>query len=168
MSLLSSSVGEGYAGNFLYTNTQTDSLPQQKVTLQREVVLSDLLWERIILQNFHNVSLEVELNLSFQSDFADIFEVRGLNVPERGQRMVPVVGKNGRTLFLAYRGLDGALVETVIEFFGAHPQSIDEHGQVVFKLVLPVHAPSEFQISFFDTGRRQDGRSARCSSYGLQ
>lgn len=146
LSLLSSSVGEGYAGNFLYTNPHTDTLPQQKITLQREVVLSDMLWERLIMQNFHGVPLEVELQISFQSDFADMFEVRGLNVPERGKRMMPVPGKNGRTLFLAYRGQDDVLTETVIEFFGAQPQEITPEGSVKFKLTLPVHEPREIQI----------------------
>ncbi|MGH9552387.1 MAG: glycogen debranching N-terminal domain-containing protein, partial [Terriglobales bacterium] len=146
LSLLSSSVNEGYAGQFLYTNPQTESLSQQKITVQREVVLSDLLWERLTLQSFHNVPLDVELKLSFQSDFADMFEVRGLNVPERGKRMVPVPGQNGRTLFLAYRGLDNALLETLIEFFGAQPHEITKEGEITFRFTLPVHQPREIQM----------------------
>jgi glycogen debranching enzyme len=156
ISLLSSSVNEGYAGHFLYTNPQTESLPQQKITIQREIVLGDFLWERITLQNFHSAPLEVELRMSFQSDFADMFEVRGLNPPERGKRMLPVPGKNGRTLFLAYRGLDNALLETLIEFFGTQPQEITEEGDVLFKMVLPVHQPREIQIC---VSTRWDGQS---------
>jgi glycogen debranching enzyme len=146
LSLLSSSVGEGYAGNFLYTNPQTESLPQQKVTLQREIVLGDMLWERIVLQNFHSAPLDIELRLAFQSDFADMFEVRGINVPERGKRMLPLPGNDGRTLFLAYRGLDGMLRETIIEFFGIHPQEITPTGEVSFKLTLHERQPREIQI----------------------
>jgi len=156
LSLLSSSVNEGYAGHFLYTNPQTESLPQQKITVQRETVLGDLLWERITLQNFHNVPLEIELRMSFQSDFADMFEVRGLNVPERGKRMLPVPGKNGRTLFLAYRGLDNTLLETLIEFFGAQPHEITSEGEVLFKMTLPVHQPREIQVC---VSTRWDGQS---------
>lgn len=147
LSLLSSSVQEGYAGSFLYTNPQTDTIPQQKLILQRDIVLSDLLWERLILQNFHSEPLSCELNIKFQSDFADIFEVRGYNPPERGKRMRPVAGKNRRSLFLAYKGLDDSLLETVIEFFGLQPDAIDESdGVVTFKLLLPPRDSREFQI----------------------
>lgn len=156
LSLLSCSLLEGYAGSFLYTNPQTDTLPQQKITVQREIVLGDVLWERITLQSFHSSPLEVELKLSFQSDFADMFEVRGLNVPERGKRMLPWPGKNGRTLFLAYRGLDNALLETLIEFFGAQPQEINNEGEVTFRLTLPAHQPREIQLC---VSTRWDGMS---------
>ena len=137
LSLLSSAVNEGYAGTFLYTNTQTE-IPQQKITVQRDVVLGDYLWERIVLENFHNTPLDIELKMQFGSDFADMFEVRGLNVPERGKRMMPVPDPQGRGLFLAYRGLDDVLVETVIEFFGERPLEITKEGEVTFRLNLPV------------------------------
>ena len=44
LSVLSSVTSEGYAGSFLYTNPQTDNLLQQKVTVLREIVLSDCLF----------------------------------------------------------------------------------------------------------------------------
>src|SRR6185437_1132473 len=138
------SVLEGYAGTFLYTNPQTDLVPQQTLMAQRDVVLGDALWERVLLQNFHNQPLEITLKFRYQSDFADMFEVRGLNVPERGKRMLPVPGKNGRSLFLAYRGLDNSLLETVIEFFGVTPDAITE-GEVVLRMVLPARGSREFQ-----------------------
>jgi glycogen debranching enzyme len=144
LSLLSSSVLEGYAGTFLYTNPQTDLVPQQTLMTQRDIVLGDALWERVILQNYHNQPLECVLKFTYQSDFADMFEVRGLNVPERGKRMVPVPGKNGRSLFLAYRALDNSLLETLIEFFGVTPDAISE-GEVVLRLVLPPRGSREFQ-----------------------
>ena len=155
LSLLSSSVNEGYCGIFLYTNTQTDNLPQQKITLQREIVLGDYLWERMVFQNFHNVDLELELNMCFGSDFADMFEVRGLNVKERGQRMMPVPSKDGRTLFLGYRALDNALLETVMEFFGLLPDSVTPEGEVRFRFTLPTHQTRELQICI---STRMDGQ----------
>jgi glycogen debranching enzyme len=157
LSILSSSVSEGYAGSFLYTNPQTDTIPQQKLTVQRDVVLSDLLWEKITLHNFHNEPIECQLNFKFQSDFADIFEVRGYNPPERGKRMRPVAGKNGRSLFLAYKGLDDSLLETVIEFFGLRPASINESdGEVIFNLSLNARESQEFQIC---VSTQWDGKS---------
>lgn len=145
LSLLSSAVEEGYAGTFLYTNVQAGDISQQKVTLKREVVLSDLLWERIAVENFNNHPASCELRFAFGSDFADMFEVRGLNRPGRGTRMLPVAGKDGTSVFLAYRGQDGILVETVVEFIGITPSSIEE-GQVLFKLDLPVRQAVKFEI----------------------
>jgi glycogen debranching enzyme len=146
LSLLSSSVNEGYTGSFLYTNPQTENIPQQKITLQREIVIGEYVWERLLLQNFHNEDLELELRIKFGSDFADMFEVRGLNVSARGQRMLPVPGKDGRTLFLGYRGLDDVLIETVLEFFGLLPNEISSDGEALFKIALPVHQTRELQI----------------------
>jgi glycogen debranching enzyme len=145
--ILSSAINEGYGGSFLYTNPGTDEIPQQKLMVQRDVVLADLLWEKIIVHNFHSEAVDCELKFKFQSDFADIFEVRGYNPAERGKRMRPVAGKNGRSLFLAYRCLDGTLLETIIEFFGLRPDLItEEDGEVIFKMALAPRETKEFQI----------------------
>jgi glycogen debranching enzyme len=144
LSLLSSAVNEGYAGTFLYTNTQTE-IPQQKITLARDIVLGDLLWERIVVENFHNAPLDLELKMRFGSDFADMFEVRGLNLAERGKRMLPAPDLNRRAMFLAYHGLDDVLYETVIEFFGEHPAEMTSDGEVIFRINLPVHQKRELQ-----------------------
>jgi glycogen debranching enzyme len=146
LSLLSSTADEGYSGSFLYTNPQTENLMQQKITVLRDVVLADLLWERITLKNFHNEPTEFELKLKFQSDFADMFEVRGLNRATRGERMMPFVSNDSQCLFLAYRGLDGVLLETVIEFVGIRPDSIQD-GEVLFRMQLPVRKPCRFEFS---------------------
>lgn len=146
LSTLSSSTNEGYCGSFLYTNPQTDLLPQQTLMIQRDVVLGEALWERVLLSNYSTQTLDIVLKLKFQSDFADMFEVRGLNLPQRGQRMLPFKGKNGRSLFLAYRGLDNRLLETIIEFFGITPESIDEtEAEVILRVVLPPRQHREFQ-----------------------
>jgi glycogen debranching enzyme len=146
LSTLSTSVHEGYAGTFLYTNPQTDLIPQQTLMIQRDIAVGDAVWERVLLNNYSTQQLDISLKIKFQSDFADMFEVRGLNLAERGQRMMPFAGKNGRSLYLAYRGLDGNLLETIIEFFGITPESIDEHeGEVILHMVLPPRQHREFQ-----------------------
>ncbi|HEY9870944.1 MAG TPA: amylo-alpha-1,6-glucosidase [Candidatus Obscuribacterales bacterium] len=145
LSLLSSSVEPGYAGSFIYTNPASGDLPQQKITINREVVLTEQLWERLAIESFHNQDLDCTLVIKFQSDFADMFEVRGLNRPARGERMVPLAGSDGSRLFLAYRGLDGVLLETEIEFIGMKPHSINE-GEVTFHLHLPVRQAVRFEL----------------------
>lgn len=143
MSLLSSDLQHGYSGRFLYTNPQLDGMPQQKITVERQIVVGDLLWENIRLENFGGKPYDLELSFRFQSDFADMFEVRGLNRGERGHRMLPSSKADNSAIFLAYRGLDGILLETVIEFFGLKPYEIRD-GVAKFKIQLPLRGQIEF------------------------
>ncbi len=154
ISLLSSNVDDGYSGTFLYTNPQTVNLSQQKLTIVREVVLADLLWERFSFENFHNEAIEFELKITFQSDFADMFEVRGLNRPERGERMIPVADMESQRLYLAYRGLDNVLLETVIEIIGMKANSIKD-GELLFRIALQARQTLSFM---FKISTRWDGR----------
>jgi glycogen debranching enzyme len=145
LSLLSHDVEKGYAGSFLYTNPQLATLAQQKLMIQRQIVLDEIVCEKLVVENFSSEAVSVELSIKCQSDFADMFEVRGLNRPERGFRMVPTSDSKGHCLFLAYKGLDGCLLETVIEFRGPLPQSIVD-GEVKYRLDLPVRAQWEIEI----------------------
>ena len=153
LSLLSSDVEKGYAGSFLYTNPQTATLPQQKVMIQRQLVLSNVVSEKLVIENFHSEEVKVDLCINYQCDFADMFEVRGLNRAERGRRMRPVADAQRKHLFLAYKGLDGCLIETIINFRGLVPNSIVD-GLVTFELTLPVREPLEIEISI---NTRTDG-----------
>src|SRR5262249_46882099 len=50
----------------------------------------------------------------FASDFADIFEVRGIRRKHRGRASIHTLGSGG--VVLSYRGLDKALRETAVSF----------------------------------------------------
>jgi glycogen debranching enzyme len=155
-SLLSAALDEGYAGTFLYTNAQSDSLPQQKITIQRDIVLADLLWENFTIRNFHNESLSFTIKFKFGSDFADMFEVRGLNRPTRGSHMVPLSDKHNRNLFLAYKGQDNVLLETEVKFIGLIPSKINPtDGEVFFSINLEAHQTLDMQICI---SSRWDGK----------
>ncbi len=146
-SLLAASVDDGYAGSFLYTNTETASLPQQTLMIQRDIVLSDLLWENFTIHNYHNQIAKFDLKFTFQSDFADMFEVRGLNRPERGKHMLPLKDKQGKSLFLAYRGVDNILVETEIKFVGLVPNVLNaSDGEAIFNIELAPHQVIDMQF----------------------
>ncbi|HEX7616232.1 MAG TPA: amylo-alpha-1,6-glucosidase, partial [Thermoanaerobaculia bacterium] len=54
------------------------------------------------------------LSLRFAADYADIFEVRGMNRRARGEDLPPEVGTD--RVVLAYRGLDGEVRRTVLSF----------------------------------------------------
>ncbi|HEY9788123.1 MAG TPA: amylo-alpha-1,6-glucosidase [Candidatus Obscuribacterales bacterium] len=165
LSLLSSDVKKGYGGTFLYTNPQTAHIAQQKVTIERQLILQDVLWERLSISNYDNKPLDLQLTIKFQSDFADMFEVRGLNRPQRGTRMLPFVDESGHKLYLAYQGVDGLLMETIIEFFGIVPVSMED-GVVILNVHAPIREARSFEIS---VSTRWEGQEftpyAHCTSF---
>lgn len=161
ISLLSSRIEDGFSATLFYTNPQTANLQQQRITLLREVVLGDALYERITLENFHSEEVEFDLTISLQSDFADMFEVRGLNLSQRGERMVPLSGKDGRCLSLAYKGLDGLLQETVIDIdaSGAQRASLQD-GRFTIRFRLPVRQSRSISLKVLT---RLNGKTAHVS-----
>src|SRR5439155_3353303 len=86
-------------------------LPAQE-TLSREIIhlfRCRFLWEgawheRIRVSNYGRAPLRLSLTFDIESDFADIFEVRGTRRDRRGTMLAPIVGDS--SLKLGYRGLD--------------------------------------------------------------
>ncbi len=147
LSLLSASTRNGFLGSFLYTNHEIDNIPQQKITINREIIVNDLVWEKIIVQNYFNQDLDIVLSFNFQSDYADMFEIRGLDLSSRGLRMMPVVGSNNTSMYLAYVSIDNQLSETKIEFFGLNKIEFNvSEGIIDIPLHLTRNQLYEFQI----------------------
>lgn len=79
---------------------------------------SKLIWdgvcyEHLHVRNFTRAPLDISLSLEFSADFADIFEVRGEERPQRGQLHKPRVTEDAAEL--VYQGLDGVARRTLIE-----------------------------------------------------
>jgi glycogen debranching enzyme len=90
-------------------------LLKDTVHIGRTIYLGDgSLRERIALSNHGAQEIRLTLSVAFASDFADIFEVRGVRRERRGQAWSRVLG-TGRVA-LSYRGLDGTLRETALSF----------------------------------------------------
>jgi glycogen debranching enzyme len=90
-------------------------LLKDTVHIGRTIYLSDgSLRERIALSNHGAQAIDLTLSLAFASDFADIFEVRGVRRKHRGQAWRGILGGGG--VVLSYRGLDKTLRETALSF----------------------------------------------------
>jgi len=90
-------------------------LLKDTVHIGRTIYLSDgSLRERIALANHSAQEIKLTLSLAFASDFADIFEVRGIRRKHRGRASSRTLGGGG--VVLSYRGLDKALRETAVSF----------------------------------------------------
>src|SRR5579872_585729 len=83
------------------------------------LALRKFLWHGVYYQQLqvknHGLGpVAASLSLHFASDYADIFEVRGMQRQARGTDLPPEV--SGDRVILGYRGLDGIVRRTVLQF----------------------------------------------------
>lgn len=90
-------------------------LLKDTIHISRTIYLCDgSLRERIALVNYGAERVDFTLSLAFASDFADIFEVRGIKRERRGRVWVDLLPPNG--VRLSYRGLDTIVRQTALHF----------------------------------------------------
>lgn len=139
--LLSSSAERGYMGHVDLTNPDLYegdrvSVPQQTLNIRRVRVIDGRLFERVRVKNYNPFPVAVDLAFAFGSDFADIFEVRGMLTPEHPAIEAPVLEPD--RVVLAMVGRDGVRRETRISF-GTKPDDLRVEGWTVhatFRLSL--------------------------------
>jgi glycogen debranching enzyme len=96
-------------------------LPKDTIHIARAIYLHEgALHERIAVSNHGAQPVAITLSLAFASDFADIFEVRGMSRPRRGRSWAEVADDSNAGLH--YRGLDGVARETALAFEPAPTQ----------------------------------------------
>jgi len=108
-------------------------LERDTIAVERSKVLCDAtLHERVRVTSYASTPLAVVVSLLFEADFADEFEVRGLERPRRGTLSPPVVEEAG--LHIRYEGLDGVVRQTRVLF--SPPPARLEPGRAAFVLSL--------------------------------
>ena len=113
-------------------------IPKGTLHISRSKFLQDgACHELIILFNYGSDTYEMELELTFQGDFRDIFEVRGMERKQRGKQQIPTVSNNNHVR-LSYTGLDDIERQTNLHFDPV-PASLKEN-RVVYRIRL---APKE-------------------------
>lgn len=158
--LLSSTAEKGFSLSILCTNPRIeDRLKADTVGIRRELVLNGALFEELEVSNYSTSSIIFELTISFDADFADLFEVRGYDRQKRGRLLrfveptpeegtsstgegistqsVPRVQKE-QCLSLAYQGLDGLIMESRIQFQHRQPDYFKGYT-AVWRLELASH-----------------------------
>ncbi|HET7274256.1 MAG TPA: glycogen debranching N-terminal domain-containing protein [Longimicrobiaceae bacterium] len=106
--------------------------PKNSVHIRRELILEDRLLERVTLTSFVNTPIDFWMQLSVGCDFADIFEIRGWQRPERGQFYETRL--DGDVLQFAYRGLDGKLIRSAVRFESEPPEMHQQRAVWRFRL----------------------------------
>jgi len=120
--------------------TNPDVYFENRLVVQKDtvhIIRTIFLWrgtayQRLGIRNHGDRRLRMNLSLSFGSDFADVFEVRGMSRPRRGTSDVKV---ETATVMLDYAGLDGVTRRTSLSFDPA-PNRLDR-GVGTYALDLP-------------------------------
>lgn len=165
--LLSASTEQGYAGRFIYGNAtdKVSGASEQQVMLQREIVISDGVHERITLKNFGNNPVNVDLGIEYSADYADMFEVRGIGRKARGQLKLPeMVFINGSVL--SYTGLDRKVMSTRI-VFSEQPKAIQK-GRARFQLDLNGQQSKTIEMSVSTALDTEFGDASKPSTYDVE
>jgi glycogen debranching enzyme len=90
-------------------------LPKDTLHVVRTIFLwRDTFYQRLAIQNHGDHAVDLRLTMLFDSDFADLFEVRGLRRARRGTITREAV--RPATTVLSYEGLDAKLRQTVLHF----------------------------------------------------
>ena len=108
-------------------------LPENTIHIRRQQLLSsETFFDRFTFLNFNHSPVKISVELLFDADFADVFEVRGMKRQQHGQFYRPV--RQGDCLIFVYRGLDNTLRQTVIEMSPSPISVHDKRGKWEFEL----------------------------------
>ena len=122
--LLSSTAEKGFLLSILCTNPHIeDRLKPDTLGIRREIAVSGALLEEIEVSNYSTIPVSFEISISFNSDFVDLFEIRGAHREKQGKLLREFAPdteadtlRHPESLRLAYQGLDKSLMQSVIEF----------------------------------------------------
>ncbi|MGZ4814101.1 MAG: amylo-alpha-1,6-glucosidase [Terriglobales bacterium] len=119
-------------------------LPENTIHIRREQMLSsNVLFERVSFSNFNLHSVNFTVEIEYDSDFVDVFQVRGMPRGTHGQYYQPVMTDKSVDFF--YQGRDEMMRQTSIEF-DPPPTRID--GQSAYwELTLPSLQQVEFNVT---------------------
>lgn len=112
-------------------------------------------YERLNIVNYGLFPVEISFSLDFDSDFADIFEVRGVKRDKRGSRLKDEISADSTAL--VYQGLDGVVRRTTVAF-SPGPEKLTAFG-ATFKRVVAPKQQEIFSFTFSFQSGYQSGPS---------
>jgi glycogen debranching enzyme len=127
------------------------------------LLATGLLWQQayylcLHVRNYGLQPVELELQLLFGADYADIFEVRGTPRQRHGQALEPMV--DGSAVVLGYQGLDGRIRRTRLLFDPA-PEELAGDGALYRRRLAP-HEEATYHLT---AGFELQGQAPRCVSF---
>ena len=155
---LLSSTEMGYMSTIVFTNgpikTTTEAgeevvVHPESIQLKRETVLYGLQFERYWLISYYTEPIFIEISLSFDADFKDMFEIRGMVIlPDRPAPRPPILDTSGQTpvLIFSYKDLSARNLQTGIRFVDVKPDFLPDttKATVVYRTLLRPREPVNF------------------------
>jgi glycogen debranching enzyme len=143
-----------------------DATPEGVIHLERyRFVWSDRLYERMRFTNYGEKPLRAAVAIAFAADFADIFEVRGIQRARRGQVLPAVVGVDW--VELDYLALDSVPCRSSISF-SVQPALIDAE-RAEFDFRLPRHTAQTLYLEIGpELGERPGSQTFRCARHDIR
>jgi glycogen debranching enzyme len=116
------------------------SLARGTLHIFRTKFLSDAsCFERVIIHNYGEERVDVDLTIAFGADFCDIFEIRGQRRQHRGALLPTEVQTTSITF--SYRGLDNVLRRTRVHS-SITPSTVGES-----EVLLPIHLEPDEELA---------------------
>ena len=137
--VLSSSTEQTFASQIELTTGKSTireayEIPENTVHIRREQLLaSDVLYDNFSFENFNFNELELTVELAYEADYMDVFQVRGVARQHLGRYYQPVVRHD--SIIFHYCGLDHVSRETIIHL--APPPDEVNGTTARWKLRLP-------------------------------
>lgn len=127
-----------------------ESLPRETIFFERTKFLyGGVYYERLSVRNFTTSKRRLTIDYTFDADFRDLFEVRGMKREKRGQESSPVVKPNG--VEFCYLGLDSVKRRTSIAFTPA-PRLLEGNRATLDVVLEPGEKTSIFLSIACDEG----------------
>jgi glycogen debranching enzyme len=123
---------------------------RQTISIARERTIAEAYRERLDIENHGPITFDCNVELEFDADYADIFEVRGYSRPARG-KLLPIEATADGGLVFGYLGLDGVTVRTHFAFDPAptlQPARDDQDGSVVARWTSLLRPGERRQIAW--------------------
>ena len=161
--VLSSSSEQTFASQIELTTGQstlrdTYEIPENTIHIRREQLLSsDLLYDYLTFENFNFHEMEVVIELAYEADFMDVFQVRGVARQELGHYYKPIIHPD--CIIFYYRGKDGVVRETLIHF-SPNPDHVDG-TTAQWKLKLPPFKRFQLQTTITPLVEGKRSRAGR-------
>ncbi|HSA06460.1 MAG TPA: glycogen debranching N-terminal domain-containing protein, partial [Candidatus Gastranaerophilales bacterium] len=147
--LLSSSTETGDSSIIIGTNLKIadhfnpeEFIPQETIQIKREGIICGAYFKTITIANYNLFKVGIKLELFFDADFLDIFEVRNLETLSAPHEKTVLIESN--SLNFQYADITGAFQSTNIIFTSENPQKIEEN-KVTYEFILPPASKKELK-----------------------
>ena len=133
-------------------------VPENTVHIRREQLLaSDIFYDHLTFENFNLHDIVLDFEMTYEADFMDVFQVRGVARQRLGHYFKPIIDHN--SMVFHYRGLDGIDRDTAIRF-SEDPEKV-EGTTAHWRLKLPPFKRFQLQITVVPQVEARQSRAAR-------